>query len=317
MAVIHFMYSPKYKTTYLAVPWHVNFGKGDNQRHIHPVYHLMVILEGNGFIERDQYDLSLAGGDLLIINPNELHVMHADDKAGLSFYSLSFYLIAQEKLAGLDVTALLNGQVDLRLLAELAETATLEQLFELTALQDQQKWALPTKVKAKLNRLILDYEPRFADLNPSFKRFWLDPQTRDKDGFASLTNLMLSEWLDILYQAGHADKEGDKPDPLLTRLYQALDGFVFRQYHHQELKTQLNYNPVYLAAYFKEKTGMTPRAYVDRQKIRQACIDLHQTNDSIETIAMRLKYSSPGHFCANFKKVMLMTPKQYRSATLQ
>lgn len=317
MSIIHFLYSPKSRINYLVVPWHANFGRGDNQRHIHPVYHLMIILEGKGSIERDQYDLSLAGGDLLIINPNELHVMHADVKAGWSFYALSFYLLAQDKLADLDVDALLNGKVDLRQLAELAETTTLEQLFELTALQDQQKWALPAKVKAKLNRLILDYEPRFADLNPSFKRFWLDPQTRDKAGFARLTNLMLSEWLDILYQAGHADKESDKPDLLLTRLYQTLDGFVFRQYHHQELKTQLNYNPVYLAAYFKEKTGLTPRAYVDRQKIRQACIDLHQTNDSIETIAMRLRYSSPGHFCANFKKVMLMTPGQYRSATLQ
>ncbi len=317
MAVIHFLYSSSNQTSYLAIPWHANFGSGDNQRHIHPVYHLMIILEGSGFIERDQYNLPLQGGDLLIINPNEQHVMHADVKAGLSFYSLSFYLLAQEKLANMDGVDLLNGRVDLRMLAELAETTPLEQLFELTAMQDHQKWVLPAKVKAKLTRLILDYEPRFADLNPCFKRFWLDPQTRDKAGFARLTDLMLYEWLDVLYQAGVTEKETNKPDPLLTRLYLILDGFVFRQYHHQELKTQLNYNPVYLAAYFKEKTGLTPRAYVDRQKIRQACIDLHQTNDSIEAIAWRLQYSSPGHFCTNFKKIMMMTPKQYRSATLQ
>jgi AraC-like DNA-binding protein len=317
MAVIHFLYSPMNQTNYLVVPWHANFGKGDNQRHIHSVYHLMIILEGYGYIERDQYDLPLAGGDHLIINPNELHIMHTNAKASLSFYALSFYLLAQEKLEDMDMAALLKGQVDLRLLAELAETTPLEQLFGLAVMQDKQKWPLPEKVKAKLTRLIFDYEPRFAALNPCFKRFWLDPQTRDKAGFARLVDLMLAEWLDVLYQAGNAEEETDKSDPLLNRLYQTLDTFVYTQYHHQAIKAQLNYNPVYLAAYFKEKAGLTPRVYVDRQKIRQACIDLHQTNDSIETIAQRLQYSSPGHVCANFKKVMLMTPNQYRSVTLQ
>lgn len=316
MAIIQSISSSANRNNYLVVPWHANYGKGDNQRHIHPVYHLIMILDGAGNIEKDREDLPLAPGDLLIINPNEQHVIHADSRLGLSFYALSFYLVAQEKLENQDMAALLDGQVDLQRLAELAETLPLEQLFQLTVMQDKQKWALPTQVKAALTRLILDYEPRLAELNPHFKRFWLDPQTRDKTGFARLTGLMLVEWLHLLDQSG-TDRTEDRSDPLLDELCRTLDGFVYARYSHKALQHKLNYNPVYLAARFKAKTGLTPQAYVDLQKIRQACIDLHQGGDSIEIIARRLQYSSPGHFCANFKKVMLMTPSQYRSATRQ
>lgn len=315
MPVVQFLYSPFTRRGFLAVPWHANFGSGDNQRHIHPVYHLMLILGGRGRIERDNGEHALQAGDLLIINPNELHVLRADSEAGLTFYSLSFYLLPQEALSGPDIDGLNRGAVALDDLAERAETTPLDQLFALTALEGKTSWPLPDALKARLMRVIMDYEPLFSAVNPYFKRFWLDPQTRDKAEFARLTHQMLTEWLHLLDQAGH---EANIPDDVLqARICGVLDGMVYGRYSHQAVKAQLNYNPVYLAGYFKEKTGLSPRAYVDRQKIRQACSDLHQTSDSVEAIASRLGYSSTGHFCTNFKKIMHMTPSQYREATQQ
>jgi len=315
MPVVQFLYSPSAQRSFLVVPWHANFGSGDNQRHMHPVYHLMLILGGRGRIKRDHGEHSIKSGDLLIINPNELHVLYADSKAGLTFYALSFYLLPQDALSGSDIDGLNRGAVALDWLAERAETMPLEHLFMLTGLEGETAWQLPDALKARLMRVIMDYEPYFAAINPCYKRFWLDPQTRDKAEFARLTHQMLTEWLHLLDQAG---REAETPeDDLLDRICRVLDGMVYGRYSHRAVKTQLNYNPVYLAGYFKEKTGLSPRAYVDRQKIRQACSDLHQTGDSVEAIAARLGYSSAGHFCANFKKTMLMTPSQYREATQQ
>lgn len=315
MPVVQFLYSPSARRSFLVVPWHANFGSGDNQRHIHPVYHLMLILGGKGRIERDHGEHSIESGDLLIINPNELHVLRADSKAGLTFYALSFYLLPQDVLSGPDIDGLNRGAVALDDLAEQAETAPLEQLFMLNTLDGKTAWPLPDALKARLMRVIMDYEPHFAAINPCYKRFWLDPKTRDKAEFARLTHQMLTEWLHLLDQAGN--EAGTPDDVLLARICSTLDGMIHGRYSHRAVKAQLNYNPVYLAGYFKEKTGLSPRAYVDRQKIRQACSDLHQTGDSVEAIAARLGYSSAGHFCANFKKAMLMTPSQYREATQQ
>jgi len=314
LQLIHSDYSQK---DYVLLPWHANYGSGNGSRHIHPVYHFWFALEGGGAMERDGYVLPFAAGDMLIINPNELHVIRADEKAGLLFYALSFYLLPLENLARLGGPEIFRGSVDLGLLDTLAETASLEQLFDLQLFQGRPKVEAPPKLCASLHHLIQIYDQRFSALNPEFKRSWLNPQTRDKIEFVKLATFFMIELVDLFTREAERDSAEAKPDPLLSRLYNYLDSLVFDQYDHRALSRHMNYNPVYLATYFGKKTGMSPRAYVDRQKIRQACIELDETNRSVEDIAARLRYSSTAHFCANFKKVMGVTPRQYRTIFLQ
>lgn len=68
----------------------------------------------------------------------------------------------------------------------------------------------------------------------------------------------------------------------------------------------------YLCAKFKEETGMSVNAYIQKVKIQSAKQLLEMTDLSAAEIADRLSYSSQSHFQTAFRSLTGMTPKQYR-----
>lgn len=68
----------------------------------------------------------------------------------------------------------------------------------------------------------------------------------------------------------------------------------------------------YFKQLFKVKTGLTPIAYVNHQKIQQACERLTITDLPVKTIAADLGFNDPYYFSRRFKKIMSKSPKIYR-----
>lgn len=64
---------------------------------------------------------------------------------------------------------------------------------------------------------------------------------------------------------------------------------------------------------FKQHFNMTPKAYLLRIRIQEACHRLAQTNDTISEIAIDCGFSDQSHLTRGFKKVMQETPKLYRN----
>jgi AraC family transcriptional regulator len=63
---------------------------------------------------------------------------------------------------------------------------------------------------------------------------------------------------------------------------------------------------------FKETTGETPLAYIQRQRIELAIPLLAQPELSIATTALRAGFLSPSHFARLFRRQVGVTPSQYR-----
>ncbi|WJH34343.1 AraC family transcriptional regulator [Paenibacillus sp. CC-CFT747] len=78
-----------------------------------------------------------------------------------------------------------------------------------------------------------------------------------------------------------------------------------------ELASLTGYHPTYFAELFRETTGLTPKHYLIRERIRQAQLLLSR-EPSIEEVAAKLGYSSIHYFCRNFKAVTGLTPSQFR-----
>lgn len=67
-----------------------------------------------------------------------------------------------------------------------------------------------------------------------------------------------------------------------------------------------------LCRLFKERTGVSLHAYMQRLRIRQSLDLLRQTNRPIVDIAIELGFSSHSHFGAAFLKFVGSTPSDYR-----
>jgi AraC-like DNA-binding protein len=69
-----------------------------------------------------------------------------------------------------------------------------------------------------------------------------------------------------------------------------------------------------LLVVFREATGMTPIEYLIRQRIRDSMFELRNTRDSVTEIAYRVGFSDSNYFARQFRKVMEMSPTEYRRA---
>ncbi|GHG06779.1 AraC family transcriptional regulator [Thalassotalea marina] len=88
---------------------------------------------------------------------------------------------------------------------------------------------------------------------------------------------------------------------------------------HQELNldTLAHYSQLskfHFAKKFKELTDTSPIQYFINMKIQHACFQLDNTEDTIKQIAESLGYSDPYYFSRLFKKMVGISPKQYRQS---
>ena len=80
----------------------------------------------------------------------------------------------------------------------------------------------------------------------------------------------------------------------------------------KELAASCNLSETHFRRLFAEYTGMTPLAYVNHLRIRQACGMIKKTNYSMEEVATRVGYASISSFNRNFRAIIGTSPYQYK-----
>jgi len=83
------------------------------------------------------------------------------------------------------------------------------------------------------------------------------------------------------------------------------------------LAEKVNLNETYLSKLFKKEVGQTVSAYIRSKKITEACWLLQFTDKPSHVIAADLSFSSHSYFISTFRRVMNMTPKEYRNKISQ
>ena len=72
---------------------------------------------------------------------------------------------------------------------------------------------------------------------------------------------------------------------------------------------------VYLRRLFLKETGMSPMAYLQKERIAEAKRHLSRTGESVTAIAALCGYSDVYVFCHAFKRETGKTPTEYRAET--
>jgi AraC-like DNA-binding protein len=94
---------------------------------------------------------------------------------------------------------------------------------------------------------------------------------------------------------------------------------LMRNNLHQELslETLAHYSQLstfHFSKKFKELTDTSPIQHFINMKIQRACLQLDNSNETIKDIAESIGYNDPDYFSRLFKKVIGMSPKQYRDS---
>lgn len=109
-----------------------------------------------------------------------------------------------------------------------------------------------------------------------------------------------------------------RPGPTQHREISAIVGAIYKCIEQEikvsDLATAANISVSTLERMFKEHMGTTPKKFILQAKISTACEHLVMSKKSIKTIGEIIGYEDHANFTRSFKKLMGISPSQYRSA---
>ena len=73
----------------------------------------------------------------------------------------------------------------------------------------------------------------------------------------------------------------------------------------------------YFTRAFRDETGMSPMNYLMKKRIERACLLLENNEIKVSAISLQSGFSSPQRFNVAFRKLMGMTPMEYRKRHLK
>ncbi|MGW3951111.1 AraC family transcriptional regulator [Streptomyces sp. NPDC004752] len=103
-------------------------------------------------------------------------------------------------------------------------------------------------------------------------------------------------------------------EPGQRRLLESyVDQHINRRVTPEELAEQVGLSPDYFTRRFRQTFEVPPRVWLVRRRIRQAALRLDEGPDSITEVATDFGYSDVFLFSRQFKAVMGVSPRAYRS----
>ncbi|SDP12762.1 AraC-like ligand binding domain-containing protein [Paenibacillus sp. yr247] len=136
-------------------------------------------------------------------------------------------------------------------------------------------------------------------------------------GYGSIARGYLIQILTTLlrYQIDKRFRAANEQSKIAASM-EAIQKDSSRNWSTPELAAISGYHPTYFAELFREATGYSPKHYLVLERVKQAQLLLLQ-EQSIETVAMKMGYSSIHYFCRNFKSITGLTPSEFKQRNVE
>lgn len=116
------------------------------------------------------------------------------------------------------------------------------------------------------------------------------------------------------------EKEKEYYSEEQVEIIKQINKFIIENLQHRytidELAKMYCISTTTLKTYFKGIYGTSIATYIKEYRIKKAAIILRQTKDSISDVALSVGYESQSKFAAAFKKIMGISPLEYRKKCL-
>jgi len=274
------------------VPYYLECGK---QRYAvgqqHPnrkgygVFDILFVTKGTLFIGESGREWALAAGDMLILLPDRYHYAVKPCEVETEFYWVHFEHSGDwEERQGEAVVS--NGR---RGAAPKWHAWFAPRSIFLPK-------SGPTPLREQTYRCLEQLE-RTGE-GERFSAFWAEQQR-----FMELLQLL---------------EEGRKPNDASRALQVAKRTEAYIEAHYAEpltndaLSRALHFHPNYITRCMKTYYHCTPMEYLLACRIDRAKLLLAKTNDSIADVAAQVGFQYPPHFSNSFRRLVGVTPMQYR-----
>jgi AraC-like DNA-binding protein len=260
-------------------------GPYEGQR-IGNTYALHLFVDGNGFMTVNGQQHQVEKGTLIFIRPGQPHSFHIE-ASPLPSYNLYFELWEDEEEAK-------SAQVQFILFSQSFQS---------------ESWTKQEPCKE------LDYMPTRFSLRPYPQLMDIFIQIQhvcDQSVYYRMEtiNSLLYTWMLQWFNAIHAPRATDKRIIQITR---EIEQHPEKHTRYEAWCDKCGLQKSYFYKLFKNETGLTPKAYLLKVKMKKASALLLESNKSITAIAEELGYPTIHYFSKQFHIYYRTTPSAYRN----
>lgn len=137
-----------------------------------------------------------------------------------------------------------------------------------------------------------------------------------EDGKEEKTFTYFADVLNLLVQVSEQKNLSTEKITTEGKIVAEILNYINEHYNEIENITQISDNffitKSHLCRIFKNVTGISVIEYLNRIKIKQSCYLLENTEKSITDICTECGFNSSVYFCKLFKKIMNITPTEFR-----
>ncbi|MBW7455394.1 helix-turn-helix domain-containing protein, partial [Paenibacillus sepulcri] len=133
-----------------------------------------------------------------------------------------------------------------------------------------------------------------------------------RHGDIQLLKAFLSRFTKEICSSVESVRQPRKTENRIHEIVELIESRYQSELNLKELSKMFYINAVYLGQLFRKETGEYFNDYINKVRIREACVLLAETNAAAADIAEQVGYKYVDHFYRHFKQIHGMNPGEYR-----
>ncbi|MBB3108102.1 AraC-like DNA-binding protein [Paenibacillus phyllosphaerae] len=174
----------------------------------------------------------------------------------------------------------------------------------------------PRDYQLTLLRLLTDLLKFGQELSIPMEQIAEDEATLIQSLFKLRNVQEIEHWFWSIFVLPYIQELGNRRESQFKLISEAVMDMIHREFDSgitlEECAARINYHPHYVSRVFRQETGINYGEYLTQYRMSMAKRWLKESDLKIVEIAERLQYNNSANFIRSFRKMVGMTPGQYR-----